>query len=236
MRTVFIALILFTGITAYAADNKVDVLLGLRLGGGWAAQQAKVNSLWGVAVSNEEFRNQGYCVPLKAELLFGLSRFRIGYTFEFSYSSFINNTISTKSSDPYGPLPDQTGKFTYPIPLSFIGNYLTAEYTVFSKNRFAISPAARIGFFVSKGIVRQDFRDEGPAPWQSGFATGASINFEVKDKKNISYVFSPAYTFYTGGSENQQLHGHIASLEVAFRFRLNKKKTASVDPKPEPVE
>ena len=218
---------------SFAAENTSTVQLGVRIGGGWAMQQVKLNSLWGVSNS----KNRGYTIPIKLEVLAGFKRIRLGYTLEYAYSNFTNNDIYTqsKSPAPQYPATESRIKSTTPIPLNFVANAIALEYVSYTKKRLSISPSAKLGFFASQGIVKQDFRDESKSKWQAGLAVGASLNFEVKDKKETSYVFAPTYSFYTGGAA-QRIWGQSVGLDIAFRFRLNKKQVSNTSPKLEHFE
>lgn len=217
-------ILIVTIFNAAAADTNVQ--LGVRIGGAWAMQQVKLNSLWGVSTSYSEYKNRGYTIPIKLEVLAGFKHIRLGYTLEYAYSNFTNNEIYTESKSPTPPYTtiESRIKSTTPIPLNFIANAIVLEYVSYTKNRFSISPSAKLGFFASQGIVKQDFRDESKPKWQAGLAVGASLNFEVKDKKETSYVFAPTYSFYTGGAA-QRIWGQSVGLDVAFRFRINKKES-----------
>ncbi|MBS1611879.1 MAG: hypothetical protein JST49_03595 [Bacteroidetes bacterium] len=220
-----------------ASASDTNVQLGVRIGGGWAMQQVKLNSLWGVSTSYSEYKNRGYTIPIKLEVLAGFKRIRLGYTLEYAYSNFTNNEIYTESKSPAPPYTtiESRIKSTTPIPLNFVANAIVLEYVSYTKKRFSISPSAKLGFFASQGIVKQDFRDESKPKWQAGLAVGASLNFEVKDKKETSYVFAPTYSFYTGGAA-QRIWGQSIGLDIAFRFRLNKKQVSNTSPKLEHFE
>ncbi len=212
----FLLLICLTGQGIAREKHPPEFLLGIRSGAGaMFSNYCTFNS-----TTTTYFRHNSFTVPLKLEVMFGFSGFRIGYQFEYR-AAFISSR-SVEFSNP--ALTDSTE--TYRRMANITGHYFIMEYAFFVKKKVWVAPSFSIGGFFGNFKNRDDDTKTSYSDFYSKrICLNAGINFEFTGKR-AAFIIAPNYTFYNFREINNPQNGggyHAVSLDLGIRLNLTRK-------------
>lgn len=234
MRCTCIAIMLLACLGISAADNKFELITGLRSGSGYSLVSivypngtfTDTNNTY-IATGKYIQDQPGFYIPAKAEILFGVKGFRIGYMFGYTFSKYSSNTLRFKPETP--KIPTTTGSSN--LLLHSLTHLVKMEYNWpvrIKTAKLLIGATAGIGGYHGwlnnkKYGIKTDF-----SIYKNKIIILAGINLEVV-KGPFSLVLSPVY-IYQDFQPKRTFFGtiglHNVGLDIGFRLNLLKPKKA----------
>lgn len=228
MKTLTFALLLFTTVTYAQKTSKFELIAGLRSGFGYSwlntvYPNGTLTDSNGYYVATGQYisKQSGYYIPAKAELLFGVKDFRIGYMFGYTYTHYSFNTFSFKPKSP--KVPTLASKPN--LLLHSFSHMLRIEYNWpvrIKAAKLLVGAVAGIGGYHGKlnnkaRNIKTDF-----GIYKNKIVVMAGINLELV-KGPFSLVLSPVYLFQDFQYKEiyfDSVTQHNFGIDVGLRLNL----------------
>lgn len=202
--------------------SQPQVYIGLRGGAGAAINYQKLQQVESAeGFKDAVFNDHGYSGHLKAEALFGIKHFRIGYRFMYLRSSI------NAPAQSYAPITDE-GRYNFYFNSSrtiLFAHYGVIEIPLINSKHFALTPAIAAGGFTGYTIDK-DTKNKAQISslTKNRFSVGAELNAEIKFGR-VVIVAGPNYYLFNNtdrATKHWNRYTHVIGADVGLRVNLLK--------------